>query len=173
MKNITLDLLTENSLPEAQAIDRSDVGEDFVDSVDTLMDLTREGLKRGYLGHTFLVRRESVCVGVLLLGEGIPWKTDPEELQGVPFYRLMGFIMDRSCRGQGIASALLEAFHRYGREHGLACLLLEVRPSNRKAVALYQKFGYTEAGRRKNYYLSPKEDAIIMRLELAPCTRKS
>lgn len=78
-----------------------------------------------------------------------------------------------SCRGQGIASALLEAFHRYGREHGLACLLLEVRPSNRKAVALYQKFGYTEAGRRKNYYLSPKEDAIIMRLELAPCTRKS
>ena len=75
-----------------------------------------------------------------------------------------------SCRRQGIASALLEAFHRYGREHGLACLLLEVRPSNRRAISLYEKHGYREVGRRKNYYLSPKEDAIIMRLELIPCT---
>ena len=70
------------------------------------------------------------------------------------------------CRRLGIASSLLEAFHQYGREHGLTCLFLEVRPSNRNAVRLYQKFGYVEVGRRKNYYLSPKEDAIIMRLEL-------
>jgi len=75
-----------------------------------------------------------------------------------------------SCQRQGIASSLLEAFHLYGRDHGLAYLLLEVRPSNRSAMALYEKFGYIEAGRRKNYYLSPKEDAIIMRLELKPCT---
>lgn len=70
------------------------------------------------------------------------------------------------CRGQGVASSLMEAFLRYGQEHGLSFLLLEVRPSNRSAVALYEKFGYIEVGRRKNYYLAPKEDAIIMRLEL-------
>jgi len=75
-----------------------------------------------------------------------------------------------SCQRQGVASSLLEAFHLYGRNHGLACLLLEVRPSNQNAVSLYEKFGYIEVGRRKNYYLSPKEDAIIMRLELKPCT---
>ena len=70
------------------------------------------------------------------------------------------------CRRQGIASSLLEAFRRYGQAHGLSYLLLEVRPSNRSAVMLYEKSGYREAGRRKNYYLHPKEDALIMRLEL-------
>ena len=72
-------------------------------------------------------------------------------------------------RRQGIASALLGAFHRYGREHGLVNLFLEVRLSNQKAFALYEKLGYREAGRRKNYYLAPKEDAIIMKLELSTC----
>lgn len=70
------------------------------------------------------------------------------------------------CRRQGVASSLLAAFHQYGREHGLTSLFLEVRPSNRNAIRLYERFGYSEVGRRKNYYLSPKEDAIIMRLEL-------
>lgn len=75
-----------------------------------------------------------------------------------------------AARRQGIASALLEEFHRYGREHGLASLFLEVRPSNTGAAALYEKLGYREVGRRKNYYLDPKEDAIMMKLELTTCT---
>ena len=70
------------------------------------------------------------------------------------------------CRGRGVASSLLEAFHRYGKTHGLTTLFLEVRPSNQNALRLYRKFGYTVAGRRKNYYLAPREDALIMRLEL-------
>ena len=74
------------------------------------------------------------------------------------------------ARRRGAASALLEAFHRYGREHGLNDLFLEVRPSNEGARSLYEKFGYREVGRRKNYYLAPKEDAIIMKLELTRCT---
>lgn len=72
-----------------------------------------------------------------------------------------------AARRQGIASALLEAFHGYGRAHGLTALFLEVRPSNEGAAALYRKLGYKEAGRRKNYYLNPKEDAIIMKLEFS------
>ena len=74
------------------------------------------------------------------------------------------------ARRQGIASALLEEFHRRGRARGLANLFLEVRPSNESARALYEKLGYREAGRRKNYYLAPKEDAVIMKLELTICT---
>lgn len=69
-------------------------------------------------------------------------------------------------RRQGVARALLEAFHSAGP----ACVTLEVRPSNRGAVALYRKLGYAEVGRRRNYYLRPREDAIIMRLELPSCT---
>ena len=73
------------------------------------------------------------------------------------------------ARRQGIASALLDAFRRYGQEHGLDSLFLDVRPSNREALALYEKLGYREVGRRNNYYLVPKEDAMIMKLELTSC----
>ena len=69
-------------------------------------------------------------------------------------------------RRQGVASALLAAFRRYGEERGLAFLTLEVRASNTAARALYRKHGYAETGRRKNYYEHPKEDAIIMTLEV-------
>ena len=68
-------------------------------------------------------------------------------------------------RRLGIASALLEDFRRFGEAKGLAFLTLEVRASNAPAIALYAKHGYTQAGRRKNYYSHPKEDAILMTLE--------
>lgn len=67
-------------------------------------------------------------------------------------------------RRQGVAGELLGAFLRYGRAN-LAFLTLEVRASNQAAIALYRKYGFQEAGRRKNYYDAPKEDAVIMTLE--------
>ena len=66
---------------------------------------------------------------------------------------------------QGIARALLRAFRRFAEENRLAFLTLEVRASNAPAIALYAGEGYREAGRRKNYYRHPMEDAIIMTLE--------
>ena len=39
---------------------------------------------------------------------------------------------------------------------------LEVRPSNRAAVALYTKLGFLEEGRRRNFYTDPTEDALIL-----------
>ena len=68
-------------------------------------------------------------------------------------------------RRQGVASQLLEVFRRFGEGQGLAFLTLEVRDSNQAARALYARHGFVEAGRRKNYYQHPKEDAIIMTLE--------
>ena len=65
------------------------------------------------------------------------------------------------CRRQGIADKLLDVFIRFGQAN-LAFLTLEVRPSNTAAVALYEKNGFTEAGRRKNYYENPREDALLL-----------
>lgn len=67
-------------------------------------------------------------------------------------------------RRQGIADDLLSVFVRFGRAN-LAFLTLEVRPSNEAAIQLYYKHGFTQVGRRKDYYQQPKEDAIIMTLE--------
>ena len=71
------------------------------------------------------------------------------------------------CRRQGVASALLEALRRLAGERRLAFLTLEVRASNAPAQALYAKHGYREAGRRRDYYQHPREDAILMTLEFS------
>jgi [ribosomal protein S18]-alanine N-acetyltransferase len=44
-------------------------------------------------------------------------------------------------------------------------ITLEVRPSNKAAQALYAKYGFTERGVRKAYYLDNREDAVIMTLD--------
>ena len=70
--------------------------------------------------------------------------------------------VDPSCRRQGVAGQLLQVFDSFARGNHLAFLTLEVRPSNAAAIALYQGFGCAEAGRRRNYYDLPKEDALIL-----------
>lgn len=72
--------------------------------------------------------------------------------------------VEQAARRHGVASALLDVFCRFGQAH-LAFLTLEVRASNQAAIALYRKYGFEEAGRRKNYYSQPKEDGIIMTRE--------
>ena len=70
-------------------------------------------------------------------------------------------------RRQGVADRLLDVFCRFGQAR-LAFLTLEVRPSNTAAVALYEKHGFAEAGRRKNYYENPTEDALLLTKEFKP-----
>ena len=72
--------------------------------------------------------------------------------------------VEADARRHGVASALLDVFCRFGAAN-LAFLTLEVRPSNEAAIKLYEKYGFKEAGRRKNYYEHPREDALIMTRE--------
>ena len=65
-------------------------------------------------------------------------------------------------RRRGVAGKLLDVFLRFARANHLAFLTLEVRPSNAAAIALYTRFGFREAGRRRNYYDLPREDALIL-----------
>ncbi len=69
-------------------------------------------------------------------------------------------------RREGLASMLLRELEKRLFARGVRRLFLEVRPTNESALALYRREGFNEAGRRKNYYLHPKEDALILRKEL-------
>lgn len=62
---------------------------------------------------------------------------------------------------KGIASKLVDAMWHYA-EKNLEFLSLEVRISNRPALALYEKKAFTRIALRKNYYDHPTEDAVIM-----------
>lgn len=70
--------------------------------------------------------------------------------------------VNESCRRQKIGSALVAAMLDYCEESGAQFITLEVRVSNEAAIALYEKNGFENLGRRKNFYSAPTEDAFIM-----------
>lgn len=70
------------------------------------------------------------------------------------------------ARRMGAASALLQDMTCWAKQNDCAFITLEVRPSNSGAIALYQKFGFAEAGRRKRFYRDPDEDGLILTLNL-------
>ncbi|NJL40358.1 MAG: ribosomal protein S18-alanine N-acetyltransferase [Leptolyngbyaceae cyanobacterium SM1_4_3] len=63
---------------------------------------------------------------------------------------------------QGLGQVLLWALLRSAGQRGLEWATLEVRASNRAAIALYQKFGFSEVGKRRRYYQDTGEDALIL-----------
>jgi ribosomal-protein-alanine N-acetyltransferase len=70
-------------------------------------------------------------------------------------------------RRRGIGGALLEAGLAALKRRRVEEVFLEVRESNRSAQALYLAHGFRPVGQRAAYYRNPKEDALVLRLELA------
>lgn len=72
-------------------------------------------------------------------------------------------------QGQGLGLLLLNQAVACARGLGMASVLLEVRPSNLRALQVYERYGFQQIGRRKGYYPAAqqqREDAIVMRFEL-------
>ncbi len=69
-------------------------------------------------------------------------------------------------RHRGIAHRLLDAMILRCNERRVKELFLEVRVSNSTARQLYLSYGFRDVGRRRNYYMEPVEDALVMRKDL-------
>ena len=78
---------------------------------------------------------------------------------------MMNIAVSSKFRRMGIAQELVERLVAQLREKDVYSLTLEVRASNEPAKALYGKLGFSQVGRRPNYYRNPKEDALILRKE--------
>jgi ribosomal-protein-alanine N-acetyltransferase len=63
---------------------------------------------------------------------------------------------------------MLEFMAQEARDHGALTMMLEVRPSNRPAQRLYERYGFERIGMRRGYYPSHggREDAVVMRIAL-------
>jgi ribosomal-protein-alanine N-acetyltransferase len=71
--------------------------------------------------------------------------------------------------GRGVGRYLLDRIAARSRAQRMASIFLEVRPSNTRALDVYQRYGYEAIGRRKGYYPAHegrREDAIVMRYVL-------
>lgn len=70
--------------------------------------------------------------------------------------------VDPSARRKGVGRLLMMVFVGLCEELGTLEAFLEVRASNLSAITLYDQFGFSVAGIRKNYYHHPDEDACLM-----------
>ncbi|HXG16543.1 MAG TPA: ribosomal protein S18-alanine N-acetyltransferase [Calidithermus sp.] len=69
-------------------------------------------------------------------------------------------------RRRGIGRAMLGQVLAEARQRALRLVVLEVRPSNVEARALYESFGFRVVGRRRGYYYDTGEDALVMQAAL-------
>jgi ribosomal-protein-alanine N-acetyltransferase len=81
---------------------------------------------------------------------------------------LLDVAVHPESRNRGIGGALLRTLMDRCRERGAVCMLLDVREANHSARTVYERLGFTQVGRRRNYYDRPREDALLMRASLIP-----
>lgn len=117
----------------------------FSDSLNSGYDAWVARDERGYLAGYFLAM----------------WAVDEAHL--------LNLAVAGDRHGQGIGRHLLDKLSARARERGMESILLEVRPSNERALKVYKQYGYTAIGLRKGYYPAGplgREDAIVMRYTL-------
>lgn len=85
---------------------------------------------------------------------------------------LLNLAVDPSCQRQGVGRLLLDFACREAAGQQAECMFLEVRPSNLPARDLYKRMGFTEFGRRRDYYPNAagggREDALVFCRRLRP-----
>ncbi|MBC7512938.1 MAG: ribosomal protein S18-alanine N-acetyltransferase [Herminiimonas sp.] len=82
---------------------------------------------------------------------------------------LLNITVAPAWQGRGLARLMFERISTIARSHAAPAVLLEVRPSNPHALAVYRHVGFRQIGVRKRYYPATdqqREDAIVMRLDL-------
>ena len=92
---------------------------------------------------------------------------DPEPKMLIAFNAAPGTVAPEE-QGGGLGRRLMRRLIDLARWHRAERVFLEVRPSNPRAIALYDQLGFNEIGRRPNYYPAKRgrEDAIVMAMEL-------
>ncbi len=155
-------------LQEAKAVRRVTVERMKPEDVDEIVRLEKESFtdpwpKKGFEvqledGSSIMLvarREDSASVTGEIVGYLCAYLI-LEELQ------LASVAVKETFRRQGIARRLIAEMVRRGAEKGTKEIWLDVRESNAAARRLYEKLGFQEMYRRKQYYRKPKEDALVL-----------
>ena len=82
-------------------------------------------------------------------------------------WELENLVVEPVARRQGIGAHLLQELLHRAQQDKSDAIFLEVRDSNVAARRLYEKLGFTQNGRRRDYYSNPSEDAVLYSKPLA------
>lgn len=100
--------------------------------------------------HYFVLRDENAVIGY-----GGFWKILDEG-------HIMNIAIHPEARARGLGSSLLSEMLACPEAEDIALWFLEVRVSNKNAIGLYEKFGFSGYHVRKGYYQNNGEDALLM-----------
>jgi ribosomal-protein-alanine N-acetyltransferase len=82
---------------------------------------------------------------------------------GLDEWEIENVVVATGRRRSGVGTALVDELLRQAGNGRIPAILLEVRESNHSARRLYEKIGFSEAGRRSQYYANPVEDALLLK----------
>ncbi|MCE2872610.1 MAG: ribosomal protein S18-alanine N-acetyltransferase [Xanthomonadales bacterium] len=147
---LSLRAMREDDLPGVAAAERDSYAFPWSEGV------FRDCLRAGYICRVAEIDHRLVGYGILSVGAGEA--------------HILNVCVRAEYRCRGLGRRLVTAMFDLGRAYGASDLFLEVRPSNATAIRLYQSLGLAQVGLRRGYYQAAdgREDAIVMRLRLAP-----
>lgn len=107
-------------------------------------------LRVGYSCWVWEQRGEVIGYGVMSMGAGEA--------------HVLNLAVHPDWRRRGLGRTLLEHFIKLAERHRIEAVFLEVRPSNRAALSLYERLGFRQVGLRRDYYPDHggREDALIL-----------
>ena len=91
-------------------------------------------------------------------------------MQGVDEVHLLNITVAPAYQHQGWARLMLDALVLWSRGQGAQWVWLEVRVSNTRARAVYERYGFRQVGSRRQYYPADnagREDAVVMSMALS------
>lgn len=91
-------------------------------------------------------------------------------MEGVDEMHLLNLTVAPEAQSQGHGRFMLDALVDLCRQRRALQLWLEVRQSNPRARALYQRYGFRDMGVRRGYYpaaAGQREDALVMSLDVS------
>lgn len=153
---VLLELLCKDNEDKVLAIDRDDIPEYFAESMAYTIQLSHYGTQHEMKGFCFAIKYFENYVGLILIGEAIKDKADPDEVKDRPYFRVIGFVIDRCYRNRGIGSqAFLLALEKIYHEYGTVPILLECHRKNQTAIIFYEKMGFTNTNKlhKDDYYM--------------------
>jgi|SRR5271156_171166 len=79
---------------------------------------------------------------------------------------ILNFAVRPDARHRGVGAALLQSTLDWARSFSAEQAILEVRSTNETALRFYEHHKFQIVGRRRSYYSSPADDALLLTLRL-------